>query len=110
MPKKHRLSHKDFSHIPHKGRRRVDGTYFSLSVSVGGVGTSTKTACIISKKAIHKAIDRNKIKRRVREIARPLIRSTQDPIHFIFYTKQTALKASYKNLKADIETLIAGVK
>ena len=76
MAHSQRLSHADFSLILKAKIRRVHGLFFSLSVGevVGVLGP--KAACVVSKKVSLRAVDRNVVKRRCREVVRAQLRGT----------------------------------
>lgn len=106
MPRKHRLSRADFLGLDRKRSRRVHGTYFSLVIAPLAAGVGPKAACVVSKKVAKRAVDRNKIERRVRGILRPFIARMQGPRALILYAKREVLGASYIEMQRDIQKLI----
>lgn len=110
MPKKHRLSRADFVRISRGAGQRVHGTYFSLTATTLPPGNAVKAACVVSKKISKRAIDRNKIERRVREVLRPLIARIAGPHVLVFYAKREATAASYAEIERDIQKLIDRIR
>lgn len=108
MPKKYRLSHSDFKLITNSRFRRERGAYFILSHGrlPGAQDNHLRIACVVSTKAAARAVDRNLIKRRCRDAVRNLIAGAKEPLALIFYANKNAKKASFKEMKADIEKLI----
>lgn len=86
--------------------RRVHGLLFSLAISPLAQGeTTTKFACVVSKKVSPKAVERNRIKRRCREAARAFM-SDDSPRALVFVAKRTARDATSGDLTRDIESLL----
>jgi len=71
-----------------------------------------KVACVVSKKAARKAVDRNRIKRHCREALRPLMPHIRQPVALAFYANSASSKATFEELSRDIANLlqIAGVR
>ncbi len=111
MPKKYRLSHADFARIPRAKARRIHGTYFSLTVAPLPEGSGPKTACVVSKKIAARAIDRNGIQRRCREVLRSHLINIKQPFALVFHAKREAVSASLADTKKDIDLMVvrAGV-
>ena len=59
---------------------------------------------IVSKKVLKKAVDRNKLKRRIREIFK------DSPIKGIVYIRKGAGDLTYKELKAESEEILNKLK
>ncbi len=108
MPKKYRLSRAEFLRLPKAGSKRAHGEYFSLTLSPLPNG-GPKTACVVSKKIAARAVDRNRIQRRCREVVRSYIGKIGKPLALVFYGKRGAAAASFANTKKDIESLLANV-
>ena len=109
MPKKYRLSGEElrsFSGRPAVSRgKRLNGRFFSLLVVSGE--KSAKCACVVSKKTAARAVDRNKIKRRCRDILAKRIGSLQKPAALVFSAKREAKAATFSELEHDIEALLS---
>lgn len=68
-----------------------------------------KAAAVVSKKVALRAVDRNRIQRRVRDILRPHILLSQEPLAIIVRAKKEALSADMAALRADLEPIIARI-
>ncbi|OGG91940.1 ribonuclease P protein component [Candidatus Kaiserbacteria bacterium RIFCSPLOWO2_12_FULL_53_8] len=106
MPKKYRLSRSDFLGLDRKRSRRVHGTCFSLTIAPLPEGERAKAAVVVPKKMAARAVDRNRIERRVREALRPLLARLQSPTVLVFHAKREAAEASFADTKKDIKTLL----
>lgn len=102
MPSPHRLSRLDFNHF--KVERRLSGAFLSLGVGVVSQRIRGGFACVVSKKVARKAVDRNRIKRRVRAIMREVTLS--GPLVVIVYAKPGASHATMQDLREDIMALL----
>ncbi len=102
MPKKYRLTGEEIRRLSGK---RSHGTYFSLLVAASPAGHA-KFACVASKKAAARAVDRNAIKRRCRAILSKHGLSSEKRLAFVFYAKPGARGAPYAELERDITSLL----
>lgn len=100
MPKKFRLTVADLKAF--RPERRFSGALFSLAI---GKAARTGAACVISKKVAPRAVDRNKVKRRVKAALSPHL-SALFPAAYVFYGKSGAADASFAEAKRDIEKLL----
>ena len=100
-PKKRRLTKNDFK----KGRTKVffSNTLFDVATIQG---VENKVACVISKKTIKKAIDRNKEKRRFLNIIYKSIKN-KNHISLVFFPKKTTHLVTNEKLKEEIDTFFA---
>ncbi len=103
MPKTKRLSHKELTNQKHA--RRLHGSLFSLSVFPLPSGEA-KFACVVSKKVAPKAHDRNLLKRRCRESARPVLARVHSSLALVVSAKRAAAHASFAMIRKDIEELL----
>jgi ribonuclease P protein component len=103
MPKKQRLSHKEL--IEQKPTKRLHGQFFSLSVAPLPSGTP-KLTCVVSKKVALRAHDRNLLKRRCREVARPHLARIHSPLALVLYAKKAAAEQSFAAIRTDINQLL----
>lgn len=87
----------------------MHGQYFTLTLSAL-TGEGPKSACVVSKKIAARAVDRNRIQRRCREVVRSYIGQIEQPIALVFYGKRGAGAASFADTKKDIENLLANVR
>ncbi len=100
MPKKYRLTVADLKAF--RPNRRFSSAYFSLAVGKAG---RAGVACVVSKKVSLRAVDRNRVKRRVRAALLPSL-SRLAPGTYVFYAKKEALTATSQESVRDIEKLI----
>jgi len=77
-----------------------------LAITPLPVGTHPKIACIVAKKAVRKATDRNRIKRRCREIVRLEVGHIKKPVALALYANAASVQATFDQLRADIHTLL----
>ena len=107
MPKKYRLARADFAHLSHGSPRRLHGSYFSLTIIALPHGGGPKMACVVSKKVTRRAVDRNRVQRRCREIIFPYIIRIKKPLALVLYAKREAKAASFADTTKDITVLLA---
>jgi ribonuclease P protein component len=107
MPHVSRLTREDFLALAKKRPKVHFGRFFSLSF-YPDTAQEAKIACVVAKKNVRHAVDRNKIKRRVREIVRPCI-PTLPVGAYVLYTKKTAREAAHTELQTDIKELLGKV-
>lgn len=108
MPKKYRLSRADFIRLP-RASRRVHGSYFSLTSTLFPALGEPRAACVVSKKIAARAVDRNRIERRCREVLRPLMKNIKQPFALIFHAKREAVGATFVEIQRDILKLLERV-
>lgn len=99
----------DFSALRRGVSRRVSGEYFFLTATRFPEEESTKVACVVSKKVSAHANVRNLIKRRCRNVLRPLLSVIKEPRALVFHAKREAAHVSFADLKRDIEKLVARI-
>ncbi len=97
-----RLSRLDFNHF--KVGRRLSGAFLSLALGAVGGRPHGGFACVVSKKAARRAVDRNRIKRRVRAIIRESVLPKSSVL--IVYAKAGASRATMDELREEIATLL----
>ena len=96
LPKLKRITKKDFIGI--KPKMVFRGTYIDVAIYPSD---KSRFSCIISKKRVKKAVDRNKIKRKIYSI---LEKIQTKKSHLVFvYPKQTAISSNHKLLLSEIE-------
>jgi len=106
MSKHDRLTRADFRRVG-QGGRRIHGAYFSLLVSRLPEGRrGPRFTCVVSKKVSPKATRRNLIKRRCREIIRPLLREVVSGRALVFYAKSGAVSATFGDIERDLKALV----
>lgn len=104
MPKQSRLTREDFSTLSKLRPKTYFGRFFTLAVYPAE--QNIKVACVVAKKNIRHATNRNTIKRRVREVVRTLL--TRLPAgSYVFYTKKKANEATFSDIQADIQDVLS---
>lgn len=106
MPKKSRLSRKEFPRI--RGLSREHGIFFVASSAQSPAGRP-KVAVVVPKKAAAKASVRNLIKRRTRAALAPLAQD-MPPVILMLHAKREAAAAEYEDLKKDIGAIMKKVR
>lgn len=95
-PKDKRFTQKDFLKVRPKVFFRgllLDVAYITLP--------SQKFACVISKKTLAKAVERNRVKRRIMNVLQTIDIQTQNS--FVVYPKKTSKDAAYPLLGEEIK-------
>jgi ribonuclease P protein component len=100
LPKALRITAKEWKGI--KARPSYRGAFFDVSVTPA---PTTKFACVISKKRIGKAVDRNRAKRKVYALL-PGVKTSSPSLVFIYPTKHI-LTAHPDSLKEEIQKAFA---
>jgi ribonuclease P protein component len=100
LPKSKRIKALDFKGT--KTRLIYRGALFDLSTAPG---ETTKFACIIAKKRIKRAVDRNKAKRKVYTALRAV--RTKSPTFVFIYPTKNILHAPFQDVQKEIETAFA---
>ncbi|MBU1034358.1 ribonuclease P protein component [Patescibacteria group bacterium] len=108
LKKQHRLrKSRDFKHIGLKGRS-VFGPLMTMRI-IQSSEKSPKIGFITSTKSFKKAVDRNLIKRKMREIIRGLTLEIPERIHLVFILKPEAIKAKHQNLIIEARRLLSKI-
>jgi ribonuclease P protein component len=100
LPKTKRLTKKDFLGLRPKVVFR--GTYVDIAIMEA---SETKFACVVSKKRIKRAVDRNKVKRKVYHILHTI--TLAHPLFVVVYPKHTVVASAYKNIEEEIRAASA---
>ena len=96
LSKSKRLTRDDFSKL--QKRTTIRSNYFDIVISPSN---ESRFACVIAKKRVKLAVDRNKIKRKIYHIVHDIHPKT--PHLVIFYPKQNAHNVSSKILSEEIK-------
>jgi ribonuclease P protein component len=108
LPRSHRLTQKrDFAKLGTQGRA-IYGPYATLRVRELKAG-ETKVAFITSTKMFKKAVDRNRIKRRLREIIRQIWNELPPKTHLLFIAKPEARDADFQKIIDDIRHMLGKI-
>lgn len=95
LKKSEKLSKKDFSVISNK--KILRGQYLDIGYLLS---SKTKVAVVVSKKISKRAVDRNKIKRKVFNIFKEI--KLKNNYFIVFYPKKETLYLPYEKLKLSI--------
>lgn len=101
MPKKHRLTGAEIRRL--SPDKRLISSLFSLS-RTKHEGTTSKVACVVSKKVSSKAVVRNGIKRRMRTALHGV--TLPVGMSLVLTAKRQAVDAPYAVIRADVAELI----
>lgn len=99
-PRAERLSHNDFSNM--LGKKLLRGDFFDISYSPSSF---PKVACVISKKKIKKAVERNRLRRRMYHLFYEL--DTVFPYTIVIYPKQEARYIAHDTLLEAFRSMFA---
>ena len=109
LPKEHRLRHeKDIKALFAKGKS-VFGVSLGLKLVPNNLETSRFTV-VVGVKTAKKAVDRNRIKRRVRSLVHKYIQDLKAGFDVVVLPKQTALTQGAKELEDDFVKLCKKAK
>lgn len=106
LPRLNRLTKKkDFEETYQQGK--AVGGNFLLIKTKPNQEKQTRIGIVVSKKVAKKATERNKLKRRIREIVRK--KNTKDKLggDIVIIAKKPSAKASYRELEADWENVLS---
>lgn len=109
LPKKNRITQKkDFEHML-KQSITINNKFFVVKYKPNHLDLS-RFAFIISNKISKKAVERNKIRRRMREIIRTNIEFIPKGFDIIFLTKRNILSIDFPNLTKEIIQCLKSIK
>lgn len=100
IPKSLRLTKSDFNTLQTKVIFR--GDLFDIAIAKN---KEKKFACVISKKRIKKAVDRNKVRRRIYSSIQEL--QPNIPYGVIIYPKAKSLESPYSQIQEEIRSVFA---
>jgi ribonuclease P protein component len=103
LPKKHRINRKLFEEVAKKGKS-FSSKYLSLKIAPVSENQS-RFAFVVSSKVAKKAVDRNKIKRRARNIVQKNLGKIKRQINAIIFFKQGAEKLAFAELEKEINDI-----
>jgi ribonuclease P protein component len=100
LPKPERLTKSDFVGL--RPRIVFRGTFVDMAISKAPL---SRFACVIAKKRIKRAVDRNKVKRKIYHIIKEVKPKSLNLV--IIYPKVTALHSNYSHIKEEISSAFA---
>jgi len=108
LPKPRRLTkQRDFTKLAVHGRS-VFGPYMTLRVNVRPK-EPTRVGFITSTKVMKKAVDRNRAKRRMREVVRALLPEIPEHFSLLFILKPETKDVPFEALIAEVRRLVAKI-
>lgn len=108
LPTPNRLRKKrDYDKLSTKGRS-IYGVFATLRFRELGSG-ETKVGFITSTKMFKRAVDRNRIKRRLREVIRLMWNDLPKQMHLLFVPKPEALTGDFDKIQEDIRHMLSKI-
>lgn len=106
LPKSHRLDRKDFDLVFKKGRR-IRGKGFSLLVMPAeDMAVPSKIGIIVTKKVCKLAVDRNKLKRQIRNAINPeILKSLKPGLKIAILSFPVSEPRKYQEIKEEVADL-----
>lgn len=103
LPKENRLTKKtDFTQVSKRGEV-IQSKNFGLAYFRANNNKAPKFGFIVSNKISKKAVDRNKVKRVLRQVVRELVGDVKNGLLFVLLVKKSILGASQDELKRELE-------
>lgn len=99
---------KEFTRLAIKGRS-IFGPYATLRIVEARTGEASRVAFITSTKIFKHAVDRNRTKRRLREVVRALLAEIPAGVNLLFIAKPEARDAEFQKLMDEIRRLISKI-
>lgn len=109
LPRKYKLSKKKEIENLAKTGRRLTSVFFNLKYKPNNEGRE-RWLIVASGKVDKKAVVRNKIRRRVREIIRQEFLGKIDHNDIMVIVKDRAKQASFIDLKKDLQAILSKIK
>lgn len=109
MPHRRSLSHRDFAALQTVRLSVLHGTYITVAFADIHGFPCAKASCVVSKKVSPRAVVRNTVQRRLRDIVRPFVLSSVASRTVVVRAKKQAAEADMAALRADLEPILAKV-
>lgn len=112
-PNSHRLAkHADYQHVYHSGRRQFGKqiTYFYLLRPSDRAAAAGPRVGLTVPKALGKAVDRNRIKRRMRAAIRSALPRLTAAVDVVLHPRRSVIDLEFVQLQREVATLFAGVQ
>jgi ribonuclease P protein component len=105
LPAPHRLTgERRFAQLAGKGRP-VHGQYLSIKYATGG-GPVTRIGIVISKKVSKKAVERNRLRRQLRELLRPELPRITGGLDMMILVRPGTVGTAREKLSHDLFTVL----
>ncbi len=106
LPKENRLKKEKEFEAVFKGGRTLKGKSVFLKYLINGTD-KTKVGFVVSKKISKLAVERNKAKRRMREIVRLRKNSLKDGLSIVIISLPQIKDMTYREIKEDLGNLLS---
>ncbi|MFH0739592.1 MAG: ribonuclease P protein component [bacterium] len=97
---------KDFERVMKNKQSQGVATSFLSAKFLFNELPYSRIGFVVSKKVSKKAVVRNKAKRRLREISRPIIKNLEKSFDIIIFTKPEIARCDFIQTKNDLEALL----
>jgi len=105
LSKQNRLKKKkDFENVS-ESKQQISGRFLILKFTKNGLDT-TRAGFVVSKKISKRAIDRNRIKRRMRSVCKTEIVKLKKGIDVVFFAKKNIINTEFIDIHRDIKQLL----
>lgn len=108
LPRLHRLTKKKDFDATYQQGKAVGGKLFLIRFKPNQEGR-IRVGIVISKKVAKKAVTRNKLKRRIREIVRSVILKSKESVDLVIIVKKAAASASYLELESEWKNILTKI-
>lgn len=105
LPRENRLKRKkDFKKVFQKGKS-VKGNFLLLKKTENELGVS-RFGFIVSSKVFKKAVERNKLKRRLRHIVREFLPEIKEGVDGVFVALSSVKGKNFEEIKKEVEKIL----
>lgn len=105
LPQKNRISRRSFDDVFTKGQF-FGGEYLSGKVLNFDNNSESRFSCVVPKKSLKRAVDRNKLRRRVYSALSPLLSKIKPGFAIILFVKPSLLTVEFKDLQVMLINLL----
>jgi len=106
LPKENRLKKEKEFEAVFKGGRTLKGKSVFLKYLINGTD-KTRIGFVVSKKISKLAVERNKVKRRMREIIRLKKKDIKEGLSIVIISLPSIKGMTYQEMKEDLESLLS---
>lgn len=104
------LKHADFQLVYRKGRKSFSGNVTALYRERAGEDGSGPRVGFAVGKVLGGAVERNRIRRRMREVVRRNLAKLTRPVDVVLHPRKSVLQLEFPKLDAEIQQLFAAVQ
>lgn len=103
LPQKHRISKKEFVGFFRGGKTiHSENMVFKFVLGSEENKKPARFSCVVSGKALKKAVERNTLKRRAYAVLNTVVKKIKPCLLGVFYFKKGAFMLEYKDLKKEM--------